>query len=299
MLSPRASNNQHYPCHSLDRFAFSMSVEFSPTKWVATSEAHKPSDPAFATTSILAWPSPPETIRLEMNQIHLWCAAMSDFEAELEEFLAMLSPEEWTRAEKFRFSKDRNQYIIRHGILRVLLGRYLGLPASNVSFSHGALGKPEIKADLIPDYLHFNASHSGNLALFVVTYDSPVGVDVEYLRLVPDFAEIASRFFSPRETEALMALPIDRRIRGFFAYWTRKEAILKATGQGIGEGLAKVEVALPPWQEVETRQTVGESEDRREWQLRSFSPAPGYLGALAFRNHNVRLSQWKVHAPLH
>lgn len=85
-------------------------------------------------------------------------------------------------------------------IPRVLLGRYLGLPASKIDFPHGALGKPEIKADPFPDHLRFNASRSGNLALYVVTHDCPVGVDVEYLGAVPDFAEIASRFFSPRET---------------------------------------------------------------------------------------------------
>jgi 4'-phosphopantetheinyl transferase len=240
---------------------------------------------------------PPETVRLESNQIHVWSAVLSDFESELPRFQAMLSSAERTKAERFRFSKDRNHYVIRHGILRVILGRYLEQRPAEIDFSYGRFGKPEIKGDLVNGGPTFNHSHSGDLALYAVTRACPIGLDVEYVRPIPHFEEIASQFFSHREAKMMMALSTDCRLEGFFACWTRKEAFLKATGDGIGEGLAKVEVTLTPWEEPRILRITGESQARPEWQLRSFSPAPGYLAAVAFSHHNLALTQRRVHVP--
>lgn len=253
---------------------------------------------AFAATPVLSWPCPPETVRLESNQIHVWSTVLSDFDSELPRFQAMLSSAERMKAERFQFSKDRKYYVIHRGILRVILGRYLEQRPSEIDFCYGRFGKPEIKGNVVRGSLNFNDSHSGDLALYAVTRACPIGVDVERLRPVPDFEEIASRFFSPREAETLMALPSERQMEAFFACWTRKEAFLKATGEGIGEGLAKVEVTLTPGEEAEILRIAGESQAQTEWQLRSFSPAPGYLAAVAFRNHNLALSRGRVHALL-
>lgn len=242
------------------------------------------SKPAFGTA--------PEIVPLESKQIHVWCATLSDFDSKLSHFHALLSGAERRRAERFRSSKDCDFYVLRRGILREILGRYLEQHPSEIGFSYGRFGKPEIKGDRVRGPLHFNVSHSGDLALYAVTPACPIGVDVEHLRPVLHFEEIASQFFSPREAEILMALPIDFRMDGFFACWTRKEAYLKATGEGIGEGLAKVEVTLPPGEEGFP--LTGKSETRTEWQLRSFSAAPGYLAAVAFRHHNLELGWWRV-----
>lgn len=223
---------------------------------------------------------------------------LSDFDSELPQFQAMLSSVEKTKAEKFRFSKDRNHYVIRHGILRVILSRYLERRPSEIDFCYGPFGKPEIKGDLAGGCLNFNDSRSGDLAVYGVTRACPLGVDVEKLRPVPDFEEIASRFFTPREAETLMSLPSERQMEAFFACWTGKEAFLKTTGEGIGEGLAKVEVTLTPGEEAGILRIRGESQAQTEWQLRSFSPAPGYLAAVAFRNHNLVLSHGRVRALL-
>lgn len=251
-----------------------------------------------ATTLELSWPSPREAVRLERNEIHVWCATLSEFASEQQPLNALLSCTERERAEKFRFAKDRHHFVARRGILRRILSRYLERPPSKIDFCNGRFGKPEIEGELVRGGLRFSVSHSGDLALYAVTRACPIGVDVEYIQPFPHLEEIALRFFSPRETKVLMNLPREHRMESFFSYWTRKEAFLKATGEGIGEGLAKVEVALTPWQEADTIQTVGESENRIGWQLRSFSPASGYIGAIAFRNQNLSLSLWKVHAPL-
>jgi len=250
---------------------------------------------AFAFTPVLPWPCPPGTARLDGDQIHVWSVVLSDFDGELPQFQAMLSSVERMKAERFRFSKDSNHYVIRRGILRVILGRYLEHRPSEIDFCYGPFGKPEIKGDLAGGGLNFNDSHSGDLAVYAVTRACPLGVDVEKLRPVPDFEEIASRFFTPREAETLIGLPSERQMEAFFACWTRKEAFLKATGEGIGEGLAKVEVTLTPGEEAEILRIAGESQAQTEWQLRSFSPVPGYLAAVAFRHHNLVLGHGRVH----
>jgi 4'-phosphopantetheinyl transferase len=250
------------------------------------------------TSPVLRWPLSPEVVRLQANQIHLWCAALSQFASELPRFWAMLSPAERTRAERFRFPKDRDGYVIRHGILRLILSRYLEQLPSEIEFCHGASGKPEIKGDCARAPIYFNASHSGEIALYAITSACPVGVDVECTRTIPDIEEIASRIFSPRETQTLMALPTDSRLEGFYACWTRKEAFLKATGEGIGENLAKVEVTLAPGEEPKVLHITGDSQIQMQWQLRSFSPAPGYLAAVAFRHRDLALSQWRFPAPI-
>jgi 4'-phosphopantetheinyl transferase len=233
------------------------------------------------TTSVISWPCPPETLRLESEQIHVWCAALSDFDCELPRFEALISSAERAKAERFRFSKDRNHYIIRHGILRLILGRYLKRHPSAIDFCYGPFGKPEIQHDAARNRLNFNASHSGDLAIYAVTRAFSIGVDVEYLRPVPNFEEIASQFFSPREAATLLAVPTESRIERFFAYWTGKESFLKATGEGIGGGLAKVEVTLTPGEEAEILSIAGQLPTRTEWKVRSFSPARGYLAAIA------------------
>jgi len=94
--------------------------------------------------------------------------------------------------------------------------------------------------------------------------------------------------------QTLAALPADSRLEGFFAGWTRKEALLKATGEGIGNSLRKIEVTLAPWEEAKVLQIDGDTQDQMRWQLRSISPAPGYLASVAFRHSDLELRQWSV-----
>ncbi len=251
----------------------------------------------FAITPKLSWPAPREAVRLEYNEIHVWCAALGEFASELARLHALLSSSESAKAERFRFAKDRNHFVARRGILRGILSRYLEQSPSEIDFRHGRFGKPEVNGDFVRGNLQFSVSHSGDLALYAVTRACAIGVDVEHIRPFPQFEEIASRFFSSNERGVLMALRPEQQTDGFFACWTRKEAFLKATGQGIGEDLAKVEVTLTPWDDPEFLSIKGEPRARAEWQLRSFSPAPGYLAALAFARHDLVLSRGKVCLP--
>ena len=251
-----------------------------------------------ASPVVVLWPFAHETIPLEAHQVHLWCAVLRDFESVLPRFEAVLSSAERARAKEFRFSRDRTQFIIRHGIRRELLGRYLKRHPSEIDFCYGPSGKPGIKNGGSPKPLEFNDSHSGGLALYAVTLACPVGVDVECLRPVPEFQDIATRFFSLREAEMLMALPMESRMEGFFTCWTHKEAFLKATGEGIGQDLTKVEVKLNPRRAVEVLHSSSEPQTQTEWQWHSFFPARGYLAAIAYRHHELTLSLWRFRGPL-
>jgi len=237
------------------------------------------------------WPPPPAELSLGSGEVHIWCLAPHQFANNLNELHPILSGEEKERASRFHFSRDRESYVVRHALLRLILGRYLETDPSAIEFSRGSFGKPTLDfRGAVP--LHFNDSHTNGLALLAVTKDDPLGVDIEHLRPIPDFEEIAANYFSPREVEALRAIPADKRMEAFYACWTRKEAFLKATGEGIRENLAKVEVALTPGEESRILYVSGKTQSR--WKLHSFIPAPGYLGALTFQGNIPSFQHWSV-----
>ena len=182
---------------------------------------------------------------------------------------------------------DRDVFVICRGILRELLGQYLGRDASTINFCSGPFGKPEIAG--LPDHgpLYFNASRSGGFAVYAVTSAGPVGVDIERVRRIADFDFIASRFFSPLDAGRLMALPPDRQMDEFFVCWTRREAFVKATGEGLGR--AEVDLGARACPRV-----GGDSHLPAPWQFEVLRPAVGYVGALAHRAEDARVRQLSV-----
>ena len=256
--------------------------------------------PAENEIPVLQWPiasfASGEASRLGPGELHLWAAAFGEFGDRLPELRALLTESEKARAEKFKFARDRDRYLIRHGLLRLILGRYLHQDPSAIDFRVGASGKPEVRIAAGGAALFFNASHSAEIALWAIASACPVGVDIERVREIPDIEKIARRFFHPRETATLMALPPDARLAAFHACWTRKEAFLKTTGEGIAQGVAKVEVTLAPGDAAAVVSIAEDSSARERWQLHSFSPASGYVGCVAYENKAsaLTLSQWRA-----
>ncbi len=185
-----------------------------------------------------------EEFALDPRQVHIWQAALDVSPERLASYQVALAPSERERAERFRFLQDRHRFTVGRGILRSLLGGYLGLAPGAVPLTHTPRGKPYL-AGGVP--LAFNLSHSQGVAIYAFAWEVDLGVDLEILRPVPEAARLAARFFSAAEAEAIAALPEAERSRGFFRVWTRKEAYLKATGEGIpGLGAIEVSVAAPP-----------------------------------------------------
>ena len=156
------------------------------------------------------------------------------------EFEGALSPDERERANRFRQPQDRLRFVIARGMLRMILAGCVGRPPSELEFTYGERGKPQLKGNSAG--IEFNVSHSEDRALFAIALNRPVGIDVEYIRAI-EVLSLAKRFFRPSEYGVLSALDGAERLRGFFRLWTAKEAYLKATGEGLA-GLEAVEFSL-------------------------------------------------------
>ena len=152
----------------------------------------------------------------------------------------MLSPAERARAERFVREADRWRFVISHGALRSILGDYLGLPAAALVFGSLGSGKPFLVS--APE-VHFNLSHSAEFAVVAVAR-TPVGIDIEQIHPFEDESDIASRSFSTAECDALKSLTEAERLSAFFRCWTRKEAYVKARGDGLSIPLDSFSVSL-------------------------------------------------------
>lgn len=223
--------------------------------------------------------------QIEPEEVHLWWVNLREFQIDAHAWRHILSPAEQARAEKFRFPRDRSRHIISHVVLRMLLSGYVGVGPSALEFTTGARGKPELRCACGKPRIHFNLSHSRDVALYGFTRACPIGVDVEYLDPVPDGGQIARRFFSHAEAESLRALPEESRTHRFLELWTRKEALLKATGEGLAAGGPITDSRLP-----ETADSgMGGVERDEEWHVRSFTPLPGYIGAVAYQKSQLNI----------
>ncbi|HEX4644034.1 MAG TPA: 4'-phosphopantetheinyl transferase superfamily protein [Verrucomicrobiae bacterium] len=237
------------------------------------------------------WPTPATFPPLADNEVHVWAAPLDLPPAQLAAIAPMLSPYEQARAARFHFERDRGRFIAGRGFLRALLSRYLQTGPSQLKFAYGPRGKPALAAPADQE-LHFNLAHSDGLALCAVTRACPVGVDVERIRPLRDAEGITDRFFSARESAALKAIPAEQKPIAFFNLWTRKEAWLKATGDGLSESLDKSEVSLLPDEPARFFSILGDSRAAAAWTLEDLSPATGFKAALAAQAQNLRLQCW-------
>jgi 4'-phosphopantetheinyl transferase len=228
-------------------------------------------------------------VQLSTKDVHVWRASL-DVNADVRERLSsLLSPGEQERAARFAFTKDRNRFTVARAIIRQLLAGYLSELPQNVLLETRAHGKPTISTAASIPSLRFNLSHSHGLALFVFCLEHEVGIDIEKIRPEVAFEGIESRYFSPMEREELETLPIDVRPEGFFLCWTRKEAYVKAKGEGLQIPLESFNVSLTPG-----KPAVLQSSDKERWSLHSLHPETGYVGALVVegRGHRLRFWEW-------
>jgi 4'-phosphopantetheinyl transferase len=203
---------------------------------------------------------------------------------------SILSADERERARRFYFQRDRSRWLVGRGCLRMLLGRYLDVPPETLSFGYGRFGKPHLNGLETP--VQFNASHSGDILLIAVTLDRAVGIDVERIRSSLSVLEIAERFFSPRERGALAALPEALRTDAFFDCWTRKEAYIKARGEGLSLPLNGFDVAFGRGEPAKLLATRPDAAEACRWGLRELDIDDGYKAALAVEGAQWTLKCW-------
>ena len=215
------------------------------------------------------WSAPPPRLRLGSDEVHVWRAILDlpiERVAPLERTLA---PDERAQAGRFRFPRDARRFVVARGVLRGLLGRYLGVDPAGLRFDRHPQGKPRLAAGHDGSGLRFNVSHSQGLALYAVAHGREVGIDLERQR--PDLADrwVAEQLFSPPELAALRAAPADRWSDTFFDLWVRTEAHGKARGEGLSL-----------------------STDASGWSFQVLDAPAGFAAALAAEGHQWRLLCW-------
>ncbi len=234
------------------------------------------------------------SLALSGRDVHVWTLRIGVSDAVAARFEPFLTPDEKRRAERLRFCHLYRSFVTTRGFLRCLLGHYLGLHPANISFKYGLKGKPAVASSA---GIEFNATHSSGLAVFVFTLDCQIGIDLEQIHPVTEMQHVADCFFCPEEAGEIRSLPPRERQRGFFSCWTRKEAYIKATGDGLSAPLNEFRVALQPNEPVRFIHLSHDTSDAAAWMLHDLGLAPGYAAAMAYRDRPRPISIFPVIDP--
>ncbi|MBV9762368.1 MAG: 4'-phosphopantetheinyl transferase superfamily protein [Acidobacteriaceae bacterium] len=224
--------------------------------------------------------------------MHVWLFDLAADALSLDRLRGVLSADERARAERFVFPHLRVSFAIAHGVLRILLSKYLEVAPERIGFSFNAQGKPSISNE--DCRLRFNLSHSGSLGACAMALDCDLGVDVEQIRPMTDMFDIARRFFSPAEGADLEAVRLDQREIAFFNCWTRKEAYIKAIGGGLSIPLDSFQVSLLP--DEPARLLSNREGDPDSWNIHAFDAGAGYRGAVAYNGARRELIVRRIDA---
>jgi 4'-phosphopantetheinyl transferase len=238
------------------------------------------------------WPAPPPKPALTADEVHVWRIALNEPTPNVQDLQNLLASDEKSRADRFRFDKDRQHFVVVRGLLRVILARYLDLKPSQLRFIYSDYGKPALAPASTTRGLSFNLSHAHELALVAVTRDRLLGIDLEHIRPIPEIEQITERIFSPQEKEMFRAPVGTEKLELFFQYWTLKEAFIKASGEGLSLPLDQFKVGPILDESAPLLSVKGDPQEASRWSLRKLTPAPGYVAALAVEGQGWRLAQW-------
>jgi 4'-phosphopantetheinyl transferase len=193
---------------------------------------------------------------------------------------ALVSDAERIRASRFITDRERGRFIVARAWLRRLLSARLGMRPEAIEFQYGMHGKPALAPHCADLDLRFNVSHAHDVAVYAFAREREIGVDVEFVRPMLDAEDIAAHFFSRRENEAYRGLHPSERLAGFFNCWTRKEAFVKALGNGLDYPLDRFDVSLAPGEPAQILRVEGASGSACGWTLHAFTPRFGVVGAI-------------------
>ncbi len=223
------------------------------------------------------------------DTVHVWTARVSESGAQIPGLERILSSDEKQIAARFLRAVDRERYVVAHGILRQLLGQYLGVGPAELVFEAGEFGKPALVLGAELPSVSFNMAHSGDVILYAVTNRRRVGIDVEAVRSGRDLMELAVSQFSGDEVEALRVLEPTERVAAFYRCWTLKEAYLKARGEGLGFPLKQFSVTFGNQESMGVRWASDDPQVAERWSVFGLAPMTGYAGALVVEGRPMRL----------
>lgn len=227
-------------------------------------------------------PARRDAASLGNDEVQVWTATMPQAENGSARHALLLSPDERARAEKFRASEPRRQFVFGRGVLRQVLGACLKTQPAALVFGQQPRGKLFLFPSALTGDFDFNLSHSGRKVAIVLARGRKVGVDIESMQRLDDWMILAGRIFSPRELDELFSLPKPQQQKAFFNGWTRKEAYLKATGEGLTDDLPSIEITLAHGKEPELLGLPAGLEVVGQWSIRDIPLPPDYAGTVVF-----------------
>ena len=230
------------------------------------------------------------SIALHRDEVHVWLADLSHSGFPTAEIDHILSQDERERAARFYLQRDRDHFTAGRAMLRSILARYLNADPRHLQFSRGPHGKPALATEGGADALCFNLAHSHDVALCAVARGRDIGVDVERVRADVNVDLIAERFFSQREIAALRSLPPERKLTAFFTCWVRKEAYVKARGDGLAMDLDRFSVSFLPGEPAALLDVQGHPEEALAWSLTELDFDTSFAAALAVRARECRVT---------
>src|SRR5687768_5549316 len=239
------------------------------------------------------WSPAPNDLTLANHEVHVWRAQLELPSPRVQQLRGILTDDELDRAKRFYFEIDRQRFITARGTLRSILSRYIPTSPGDLRFFYNQYGRPSLAPEFSSTPLNFNLSHSGNMALFAITRNMEIGVDVEHVRSSFDYEEIAKRFFSVNEVAILRTIPAEKKLEAFYNCWTRKEAYIKAHGKGLSLPLGSFDVSVAPWEPPMLLITKDQPQECSRWTLLDLKPGPGYMGALAVKGMGCRFRYWE------
>jgi 4'-phosphopantetheinyl transferase len=230
--------------------------------------------------------------QLAAGDVHVWRWALTKAPHEVAELKSLLSPDEIARAERFYFARHHDAFVVARAGLRSTLARYLNRPPAAIAFRYGDAGKPELGGEsaggaLAGGELAFNLSHSGDLAVCAIATAGPIGIDIERVRAMNDAAGLARRYFAAAEVAVWESLTVEDQVAAFFRCWTRKEAYLKALGDGLRAPLDRFVVSFAAG-ELPRLVEPSPHDELRDWLVEDVDVGEGYTAAIVLpRGLNV------------
>jgi 4'-phosphopantetheinyl transferase len=206
----------------------------------------------------------------------------------------LLSAAERARAVRFHFDQHRERFVASRALLRLILARYVGADPARVEFCAGLLGKPELAEPFSQSAVRFNASRSGDVAVFAIARAREVGIDVEQCRAMPDLEQVVPGALTAHENALLLSLPPGARQAAFLHAWTQKEAYLKARGEGLARSPKEVEVAFVQQAAAGLRSDTSDPDAIALWTVTDLPAPEGYLAALAVEGHQWQLARFEL-----
>ncbi len=238
------------------------------------------------------WNPPSDSPVLAGDEVHVWRITLRQPVSLTRRLAQFLNAEESARASRFHFPEHRERFIVGRSVFKIILGAYLNEDGANINFKYSDYGKPLLAGRHAGSELSFNLAHSNDVAVYAITLSRRIGIDIEYVR--PDLADdrIAERFFAPAEVAVIRALPPENRTEAFFNCWTRKEAYIKARGEGMSLPLDSFTVSLKPGEPAALLTVANSREEGSRWSLSELVPAQGYVAAIAVEGHGWKLRGW-------